>query len=163
MKSTRNSFLAQKTQITFLFICALFFTPSMGAQDLAQNDPNADYGLVYFMRGKGYGGWATAFSALIDEVRVCKLNNRRYSAHHVPPGEHQFSAQFGGKKGKEKAEILTIEIEAGKTYYMQMFVQSNFWYSDLALQEVTRNTALSLLKDDKLKLDPYCGETEFDF
>lgn len=163
MKSYRDTFIKQKAKVTFLFLCVLFFASQTVAQDLTENNPNADFGLVYFMRGKGHAGSAYAFSALIDEVRVCKLNNRRYSVHQVPPGEHQFSAQFGGKKGKEKAEILIVEIEAGKTYYMQMFVQTSFWYSDLALQEVTRNTALSILKDDKLKLDPYCGETEFDF
>jgi len=36
---------------------------------------DADHGLVYFIRGKGFAGSATAFSAIIDDVRVCKLDN----------------------------------------------------------------------------------------
>jgi len=34
---------------------------------------DADHGLVYFIRGKGFAGSATAFSAIIDDVGVCKL------------------------------------------------------------------------------------------
>lgn len=131
---------------------------NLTAQDLAENDPNSTNGLVYFLRGKNYAGSATAFSALIDGNRVCKLNNRRYSVHEVTPGEHEFKAQFGGKKGKKKAEVTTITIEAGKTYYLQMVMHMNFWYGNVYPQEITRNGALRLLVDDKLKLDPYCGD-----
>ena len=127
------------------------------AQDLPENDTNAEYGLVYFLRGKGHAGSATAFSALIDDVRVCKLNNRRYSVHQVSPGKHEFKAQFGGKKGKKKAEIALIEIEAGKTYYIQMVMQASFWVNDVSAQEITRNSALRLFEDDEIKLDPNCG------
>ncbi len=145
--------------LMFVFLLTSFF---INAQDLPENDPNAEYGLVYFLRGKGHAGSATAFSALIDNVRVCKLNNRRYSAHQVEPGEHEFKAQFGGKKGKKKAEVAVIEIEAGKTYYLQMIMQTSFWVNDVSAQEITRNSALRLFNDDKIKLDPYCGETDLD-
>ena len=145
-----------------ILLSAFFSMSSMMAQDLPENDPNAEYGLVYFLRGKGHAGSATAFSALIDNERVCKLNNRRYSVHRVEPGEHEFKAQFGGKKGKEKAEIAVIEIEAGKTYYLQMIMQASFWVNDVSAQEITRNSALRLFKEDKIKLDPNCGETNFD-
>ena len=101
-------------------------------------------------------GSATAFSAIIDEERVCNLNNRRYSVHQVEPGVHQFKAQFGGKKGKEKAEVAEIDIEAGKTYYIQMTMQMSFWVNDLSAQEITRNSALRLVKDDEIKLDKDC-------
>jgi len=140
--------------ITIIF---LLIPPSSKAQDLPENDPEAEYGLVYFLRGKGHAGSATAFSALIDDAIVCKLNNRRYSVHQVSPGKHEFKAQFGGKKGKKKAEIALIEIEAGKTYYVQMIMQASFWVNDVSAQEVTRNSALRLYEDDEIKLDPKCG------
>jgi hypothetical protein len=145
--------------LVFIFLLVPVFAQS---QDLQENDPNAEYGLVYFLRGKGHAGSATAFSALIDDVRVCKLNNRRYSVHKVEPGEHEFKAQFGGKKGKKKAEVAIIEIEAGQTYYVQMIMQASFWVNDVTAQEITRNSALRLLEDDKIKLDPNCGETNFE-
>jgi len=140
--------------ITIIF---LLIPPSSKAQDLPENDPEAAYGLVYFLRGKGHAGSATAFSALIDDAIVCKLNNRRYSVHQVSPGKHEFKAQFGGKKGKKKAEIALIEIEAGKTYYVQMIMQASFWVNDVSAQEVTRNSALRLYEDDEIKLDTKCG------
>ena len=150
----------QKAQAWRLFLLFFFLvsSPCLIAQELPENDPKADYGLVYFLRGKGHAGSATAFSALIDDDRVCKLNNRRYSAHQVSPGKHEFKAQFGGKKGKKKAEIAEIEIEAGKTYYLQMVMQASFWVNDVSAQEITRNSALRLYKEDKIKLDPKCGE-----
>ncbi len=112
-----------RLHLVFIFLLVPVFAQS---QDLQENDPNAEYGLVYFVRGKGNAGSATAFSALIDNVRVCKLNNRRYSVHKVEPGEHEFKAQFGGKKGKKKAEVAVIEIEPGQTYYLQMVMQASF-------------------------------------
>ena len=150
---------ALKLTFALLFLLAPFL---ICAQDLPENDPDAEYGLVYFLRGKGHAGSATAFSALIDDARVCKLNNRRYSVHKVEPGEHEFKAQFGGKKGKKKAEVAIIEIEAGQTYYLQMIMQASFWVNDVTAQEITRNSALRLLRDDKIKLDPNCGETNFE-
>jgi len=146
----------------FIFSIILFLTTLntsvCNAQDLIENNEDSEFGMVYFIRGKGHAGSATAFSALIDGVRVCKLNNRSYSAHEVAPGLHQFMAQFGGKKKKKKAEIAEIEIEAGGTYYIHMTMQSSFWVNDLSPVEVTRNTALRLLKEDKIQLDKDCGE-----
>jgi len=128
------------------------------SQNLQENPKDSETGLVYFLRGKGNAGSATAFSALIDENRVCKLNNRRFSAHELTPGKHEFKAQFGGKEGKKKAEIARIEIEAGKTYYIQMVMQASFWVNDVSAVEITRNSALRLMEEDKIKQDPNCGE-----
>ncbi|MFD1314770.1 DUF2846 domain-containing protein [Namhaeicola litoreus] len=150
-----------KSKFKKLFVATVIVLMSaiqfMAAQELEENSEDASYGLVYFIRGKGHAGSATAFSAIIDDERVCNLNNRRYSAHQVEPGVHQFKAQFGGKKGKEKAEVAEIEIEAGKTYYIQMSMQMSFWVNDLSAVEITRNTALRLVKDDEIKLDQDCN------
>ena len=93
-----------------------------------------------------------------SQVSIIKLNNRRFSAHEVSPGKHEFKAQFGGKEGKKKAEIVRIEIEAGKTYYIQMVMQASFWVNDVSAVEITRNSALRLMEEDKIKQDPNCGE-----
>ena len=155
-QSTIHQFLSLRSLILFLML--VFLCPLVMAQELVENDPEAPFGLVYFLRGKGHAGSATAFSAIIDGNRVCKLNNRSYSVHNVDPGEHEFKAQFGGKKGKKKAEIVVIEIEAGKTYYIHMIMQASFWINDVSAQEITRNSALRLFEEDKIKLDPFCGE-----
>ncbi|MCF6222405.1 MAG: DUF2846 domain-containing protein [Flavobacteriaceae bacterium] len=128
------------------------------SQELKENSKDSKTGMVYFIRGKGFSGSATSFSALIDKNRVCKLNNRRYSVHEITPGLHDFEAQFSGKKGKGKAEIIDITIEAGKTYYIQMVMQESLLINDVSPFEITRNSALRLVKDDKIKLDENCGD-----
>jgi hypothetical protein len=126
------------------------------SQVIDENLKDSEFGLVYFIRGKGHAGSATAFSALIDDKRVCQLNNRKYSVHEVPPGPHEFKAQFGGKKGKKKAEVAPIDVEAGGTYYIQMVRQSTFMVNDVIAQEITRNSALRLIEDDKIEKDRNC-------
>lgn len=147
-----------KSTYHFILLISLLIVSNAEAQDLAECPEDSEVGIVYFLRGKGHAGSATAFSALIDGVRVCKLNNRRYSKHELTPGLHKFKAQFGGKKGKKKAEIIEIKIEAGQTYYIQMVMQASFWVNDVTPVEITRNSALRLLEDDEIKLDPECGE-----
>lgn len=145
--------------IVLLLLCSLQSSVMM-SQELKENSEDSDMGLVYFIRGKGHAGSATAFSAVVDDVRVCKLNNRRYTAYSVAPGMHEFKAQFGGKKGKKKAEVAKIDIEAGETYYIQMVMQASFWVNDVSPVEITRNSALRLVEDDKIKEDPKCGEVD---
>lgn len=143
--------------IVLLILFSAF--PLLGlCQELVENDPNSPDGLVYFLRGKNHAWSYLAFSAIVDGNRVCKLNNRRYASYLVEPGIHSFKVQVGGKKGKKKAEITEITIEAGKTHYIQMIMHTNYWWTNVYPQEITRNGAMRLLQTDKLKLDPYCGE-----
>lgn len=111
-------------------------------------------GTVYFMRSTGFQGSATAFTAFIDGELACKLNNKRFSVHEVEPGEHQFTVQFAGKAAKEKAEPITINIEAGKTYYVQMVFQTGAFVNNLYCQEVTESSAKPVM--DTLKEDTKC-------
>lgn len=103
------------------------------------------YGRVYFIRSTGFQGSATAFTAFIDQQLVCKLNNKKFSIHLVEPGEHNFSVQFAGKQSKAKAEQIQINIEAGKTYYVQMVFQPGMIKNNLYCQEVTENSAKTIL------------------
>lgn len=103
------------------------------------------YAQVYFIRSTGFQGSATAFTAFIDEQLVCKLNNKKYSVHQIEVGEHSFSVQFAGKQSKAKAEQIQINVEAGKTYYIQMIFQSGMVKNNLYCQEVTENSAKTIL------------------
>ncbi len=103
------------------------------------------YAQVYFIRSTGFQGSATAFTAFIDEQLVCKLNNKKYSVHQIEVGEHSFSVQFAGKQSKAKAEKIQINVEAGKTYYIQMIFQSGMIKNNLYCQEVTENSAKTVL------------------
>lgn len=106
-----------------------------------------DKATVYFIRSTGFAGSASAFTAFIDKELVCKLNNKKYSIHEVQPGEHSFTVQFAGKKAKKKAEPILINLEAGKIYYIQMVFQSGAFKNNLYCQEVTENSAKTILVD----------------
>jgi len=100
---------------------------------------------VYFIRSTGFAGSMSAFTAFIDGDLVCKLNNKKYSIHDITPGEHVFSVQFAGKKSKKRAEPIIINIEAGETYYIQMVFQTGAFKNNLYCQEVTGNSAKTVL------------------
>lgn len=104
-----------------------------------------DKGKVYFIRSTGFQGSAVAFTAFIDKELVCKLNNKRYSIHDVNSGEHTFTVQFAGKNAKAKAEPIKINIEAGKTYYIQMIFEAGIAKNNLYCLELNENQGKSLL------------------
>lgn len=100
---------------------------------------------IYFIRTTGYNGSATAFRAFVDDTLKCKLKNKSYSIHELAPGRHIISTQITGKKSKEKAERITIDMEAGKIYYVQMIYKIGLLVSNLYCQEVTENSAISIM------------------
>jgi len=118
----------------------------------AQAFSQSNTGKVYFIRSTGFAGSAGPFTTFIDDKLVCKLNNKRYSIHEVSAGEHSFSVQFTGSKSKEKAERITIDVEAGKTYYIQLIFQAGMLKNNVYCQEVTASSAktvLSACEEDK--------------
>lgn len=134
-------------------------TPKTTKSDLISNlknnlkdDLKAD---IYFIRSTGFNGSLSAFTAFIDKQIVCRLNNNKYSIHKVDAGEHVFTVQFAGQQAKDKAEPITINVEAGKTYYIQMVFQPGFWANNLYCQEVTANSANAVLPG--LTLDSDCN------
>lgn len=134
---------------TFYLLCIIAFV-LMGAGNVQAQEK----GKVYFIRSTGFQGSATAFTAFIDKELVCKLNNKKYSIHEVEPGEHAFTVQFAGKSAKDKAEPITINVEAGKTYYIQMVFQTGALKNNLYCQEVTENSAKTVL--EKCEQDTKC-------
>jgi hypothetical protein len=109
---------------------------------------------IYFIRATGFMTSVTPFTAFIDKQLVCKLNNNKYSIHQVDPGKHIFTVQFDGNEAKAKAEPITINVEAGKTYYVQMLLQASLVVSNLYCQEVTEMSAKTVLPS--LKIDNDC-------
>jgi len=126
---------------------------SMNGQNDTVNS-SMQMGKVYFLRSTGFSGSAQGFTVFIDDIEVCKLNNKKFSIHDVPAGNHRFSVQFAGKKSKEKAERIEINVEAGKTYYIQLIFQTGFVKNNLYCQEVTENSAKTMM--DKLSEDVKC-------
>ena len=127
------------------YVVLLFSGTAIGQAPERAAEAGNPNGKVYFMRSTGFTGSAQGFTVFIDDVVVCKLNNKRYSVHEVAPGLHHFSVQFAGKKSKEKAERIEINIEPDKSYYIQLIFQPGFVKNNLYCQEVTENSAKPIL------------------
>jgi hypothetical protein len=117
--------------------CLMFLSLTLLSQD-----KNAK---VYFIRSTGFQGSAVAFTAFVDNQLICKLNNKKFSVHEVKAGDHTFTVQFAGKHSKRRAEPIAINVEEGKTYYVQMIFQPGIIKNNLYCQEVTENSAKTVL------------------
>jgi hypothetical protein len=137
--------------LPLVLVLLAVFSAQRSLAQLAAPDTSAT---VLFMRSTGYNGSAVAFTAFIDDQLVCRLNNKRFSSHTLAPGTHTFSVQFAGKSSKEKAERITINTEAGKTYYIQFVFQPGLLINNVYCQEVTESSANTILP--KLKQDSKC-------
>ena len=114
-------------------------------------DSTKQSGKVYFMRSTGFIASAHVFPVFIDDVIVCRLNNKRYSIHEIVPGTHNFSAQDAGKKVLKGTKRIEINIEPGKVYYIQLIIPF-FLSSMVYCQDVTESSTkkiLSKLKKEK--------------
>ncbi len=123
-------------KILFVFFVLLISNSLIAQQQSAK---------VYFIRSEGFQAPAAAFNMFVDQKMVGRLSNKRYSVHTVKPGKHTFSTQFAGKKSNEKAEKKEIDIEAGKTYYIQVNFQHKLFKNKLHFKELKE-------EDAKLKL-----------
>lgn len=137
----------KKTILTLLV--SLFFASVAAAQETS----SAGTGKIYFLRSTGFQGSAVAFKTFIDGEFVCKLNNKKYSIHEVPAGKHECSVQFGGKVSKEKAEKFVIDVQPGKTVYVQIVFESGMLINNVYCEEVTENTATSKMQNMKEDTD----------
>jgi uncharacterized protein (DUF2147 family) len=109
---------------------------------------------VVFMRATGGQGALIAFSTFIDDQLVCRLSNKHFSTHTVSVGSHTVSVQVGGKGPDEKTERITINAEAGKTYYIQMVSKVGLLINNLSCKEVSEADANKVLP--KLKEEGGC-------
>ena len=109
---------------------------------------------VYFLRDSGFAGSFIGYEIFIDEESVCQLDNKKYTIHQLPPGEHTFSVQFFGRESKSKAEKLGINTEAGKTYYIEVAQDSKVYAGDTYCVEIIEERAKRLLLE--LTEDPDC-------
>lgn len=95
---------------------------------------------VYFIRSTGYRGSPLKYQIFVDQVRTCGLVNDSFHVHYLSSGRHTFNAQFTARKLRTSSKPITIDVEAGKTYYVEL-MQSDF----LICQEVTENSAKAVL------------------
>ncbi len=101
---------------------------------------------AYLIRATSITGAALSLKAFIDTRMVCLLNNNKFSVHEVNAGTHTFHVQALGKKPDRASERMSIELEEGKTYYIQMVYMGKLILDKLFFQEITTNMGQQILK-----------------
>jgi hypothetical protein len=85
----------------------------------APSDPDADapadsqHGTIVFFRPRKMIGAAVGFKVREGETELGKLRNGTFFELQVAPGSHQYVVH------SETQDVLTMEIEAGETYFVQ--------------------------------------------
>lgn len=70
-------------------------------------------GTVIFFRPSKFVGAAVGFKVRENGTELGKLRNGKYFVLKVAPGVHQYEVH------SETKDVLTLEVEAGQTYYVQ--------------------------------------------
>ena len=99
----------------------------------------ADEATVYFYRGKQFASGLQNFVLRADGKEICRLSVKRYVVYKGQPGKVSFSAREGGLAIPKK-EMLEMELEGGKEYYVQCDVKSGLVTTRMEMTEVTVST-----------------------
>ncbi len=75
--------------------------------------PQEGKGQIVFFRPSKFVGGAVGFIVREGQTELGKLRNGNYFVLAVEPGTHQYTVH------SEAKDVLTLEIEAGETYYVQ--------------------------------------------
>ncbi len=75
--------------------------------------PAEGMGQIVFFRPAKYAGSAVGFKVREGETELCKLTSGVYCVVSVAPGTHTYVVH------SEAKDELTVEVEAGETYYVQ--------------------------------------------
>lgn len=70
-------------------------------------------GTVVFFRPSKFVGAAIGYKVREGTTELGKLRNGKYFVLHVKPGTHEYVVH------SETKDVLTLEVEAGQTYYIQ--------------------------------------------
>lgn len=88
----------------------------VGAQvmkDKPTPQATTDKGMVYFFRESHFAGGAVVYDVNDGDQTVGTLQSGTYFYYPATPGTHTFTAKTEASNG------LTLDIEAGKTYYVR--------------------------------------------
>jgi hypothetical protein len=89
-------------------------TPAPAAPAAGFIPPPAEgKGQVVFFREKKFVGAAISYKVREGDAELAKLGNGSYIVLAVEPGKHDYHMQG------ETKDVLTLEVEAGETYYVQ--------------------------------------------
>ena len=96
--------------VCFSIIVGFLSVPSLAAE-VPQAD--SDKALVVFYRVKSFKGGAIRFNVQYPEGTIGTLGNGTYLYKQLEPGQYQFWSQVISQ------DSITLNVEAGKTYYVK--------------------------------------------
>lgn len=99
---------------------------------------------IVFFRPAKFAGAAIGFKVREGEAELGKLRSGKYFVSNVEPGTHQYTVH------SEAKDVLTMEVEAGETYYVQGTVTMGFMAGRPNLSPSDKATFDGMA--DKLKL-----------
>ena len=79
-----------------------------------------DKGRIYFYRIKQFAGSALEPSVYCDEKELARMDNGRYFAVDLEPGEH--TCRMG-----DKQTGFTLDVKPGETYYAKITLEVGVW------------------------------------
>ena len=118
-----------------LCICllTLFSTFNAGAQVINEKEDKA---LVVFYRVKQFKGGAIQFNVKDSDKHYGQLTNGTIMKVYIDPGEHTFFSQV------ISSDAITLNTEAGKTYYVKGTVKMGALAGRPKFNEVSEQKAI---------------------
>ena len=113
---------------------------------------SAETATVIFFRPSKFVGAAIGFIVREGDKELGKLRNGKYFAIHVAPGKHAYVVH------SEAKDVLTIDADAGETYYIQGSVGMGFVAGRPNLSPSDKATFEAL--KDKLKEVPAMSDKD---
>lgn len=124
--------------------CASVPMASQSADSQAKTfTPSADKAVLYIYRNENMGA-AIKMPLLVDGVSVGDTAAHTYVRKELPPGEHVITSKT------EKDSTLTIEMLAGKVYYVWQEVKMGMFAARSALHQVDAEKGQKGVDESKL-------------
>jgi len=115
--------------------------PSPAAAESTTAAPKTK-GRIFFYRIKQYAGSALEPSVYCDDKQLARMDNGRYFAVDLEPGEH--TCNMG-----DKQTGFTINVKAGEEYYAKVSLEMGFWKGHGRLTLLQKEQAAFELKKVK--------------
>ncbi|CAN5726754.1 hypothetical protein BH10BAC2_BH10BAC2_15480 [soil metagenome] len=105
----------------------------------------SDKALVVFIRPPELQAALDNWVLMANGDEFCRISNNRYVTYLAAPGNISFTSKRGGIGIGKPKDVLELELEAGKTYYVQCDVKLNLVSIRILLNEITLSTAKKFL------------------
>lgn len=128
-----NKSIASSYYIPFI-LGMIFFATTVSAIELPQTKD--DQGLIIFYRMNSFKGKAIRFNINHAEGAIGQLLSGTYIYKYLEPGQHDFWSQAISQ------DLITVTVEAGKTYYLKGEVQMGILAGRPKFTQMSESNAL---------------------